>query len=182
MNPVPNWGDVPAWVLVFVSLLGVIAATFAGIYAALIYRIEMRRDRTSQEMKDRSQADAISCWAVYSSNGPDLNLADLVLQPWLHNGSSQPIYDVTIFWYLNGVNVFQDSASVIPPRQIGEPAYSWLVPTKVFSGHYVKIHGRFGLQFSEAKGILKGTRFVIIFTDVEGRQWKRNEHGNLKRT
>lgn len=171
-----NWGDVPAWILILVSVAGVIAAVFAGIYASRIYRIERKRDLNQQQREDKFQAELISAWAEFVSDSPSQN-ANFSLAPKVQNLSSQPIYDLLFFWNFKGSSIHQDTANVIPPNS----PYTWNIPIQVFNGNYSVLEGRSGMTFPEASHIMKESRLSIEFSDAENRRWKRDQQGKLSR-
>jgi hypothetical protein len=58
-----SWGDVPTWILAITTLLALLAATFAGLVAYELLRVENARDQAasverSQTAADRRQAEA----------------------------------------------------------------------------------------------------------------------------
>ena len=173
-SEISNWGDYSNRFLAIVTFFGVLAAIYAGWYARKIYIIEHYRDVDKDREDSESQARLISGWAEISRDSMAAN-ANIGLVARIQNLSKQPVYDVSFFLYLDGRNVHQNEANLIPPEQ----PYVWEIPTGVFSGSTILQGNRTGVTVPEALEIIKRTRLSITFLDSNNKKWNRDQHGIL---
>lgn len=159
-----DWGDIPTW-LSAVTTLGALVA------AAVVVRIEMRRDRRGVERAERAeQADKVAAWYDHSyapnargrvgdgplggDGGGERGGAGRIL---LRNGSDLPVYNVFL-------NIYSEAPGILtPPLKACPPGDTHLEVPPGVVGPYERM------------------TFRLLFTDAAGRSWMRWTDGKLGR-
>ena len=165
-----QYGDFATWALVLITILAVLSAL-------RVVQIEGSRDRVVREEKRRSQASLVAAWAVKRTDRPEVPALDLYhVEIVCHNGSSQPIYDVSTYLFVTGISIdFKDGIGLIPPvSHVTLPippsdlqsSMRWIGPNELLTNE-------------QAEDAVAELRVEMRFTDAENRRWSRGRDGRL---
>lgn len=149
-----------------------IAAMWAGLTAQRLYDIELGRDRYLQQERERSDAQRVTAWVSVLRPGSDSRRNGLSL----HNGSTAPIYDVTIkSTGADGRAEPDVRLHVVPPGKYfiardPDSKYHWELAEDVaaLDGHVRPVMKKLDWSVS-----------LLLFRDAAGRSWQRDGAGNL---
>lgn len=166
-----NWGDVPTWLQGTTSLLALLAAGVAVKVSYDVFQLERQReDRAEQyerERRDREErsetADHVAAWL----HSDDERLAEV------QNGSRQPIRQVRLEWHTRTRKRYTRHIDVIPPGERTQYRVSQRPPAARFP-----VDG-FDDEDDSPLGI-DGVALLLYFTDTGGREWMRDQDGNLR--
>jgi hypothetical protein len=156
--PSLRWGDVPTWIAVIAAGLALYFATAAARSVHALLRVEQARE-TRREIADQAfQARHIGAWHQAS-----------YFAATLRNGSTLPVYDVTVEFLGPGGALWEKGLlDVLPP---GEQILPWTgdaSPSDDVAGD--SRHGP------------RDCRLAVNFTDTAGNRWRRSERGELRST
>jgi len=178
-----NFGDLPSWINLVLTLIAVFAAFYAGVQGKQILEVEIKRDREFDLRFIQEQAKLISSWArpaiVPFSNSP--NFCIPVIEACVRNNSNQPVFDIELVWWLSGDMEFESYIDLIPPFE----EVTKIMPSELLE-KYVGIEGYSSsvMNFNQAQedclSVCDVTRIEISFRDSENRKWSRNKDGFLK--
>jgi hypothetical protein len=175
-----NWGDVPSWGLVLVSLC---ALAFALLSARWSHRAFLaaaetaeRAERARHETGERAQASLVAAWPMSERETFQRAIERGVVGAAIRNASPMPIYDVEIVYRDPGAAwTATRRVHIVPPADepqifagfdeessTGTPA-----PERVNKDGSVKL-----LPSAEM-------RVEIRFADMLGRRWSRDDTGVL---
>jgi arabinogalactan oligomer/maltooligosaccharide transport system substrate-binding protein len=158
-----NWGDVPSWVGLSLTLLALIFAAAAAVYASRAYKIESERDRINSEVRTeqafaarRAQAALISAWWGRGA-APD-GRSGHAAGAFVRNASEAPVYQahVTVIHPDGRIPALKIDLPVVPPSEIA--------------------------AFHPISEGLRGAgdhRVRLTFTDSAGVRWMRDPYGRL---
>jgi hypothetical protein len=134
-----QWGDIATWVLAVTTLLAFLAATFAGLVAYDLLKIESSRDqRAAQErtlaaaVRKRDHASRVSFWLTVARvhieydevYAPDEPYIEIVLH--VVNTSDRPATSVIAMAGIRG-DVWRD-ASTADGTELDERGTEWTTP------------------------------------------------------
>jgi hypothetical protein len=165
-----QYGDVATWALVLITILAVLSAL-------RVVQIERLRDQVVRNEKRRSQASLVAAWAVHRTDRPEVPFLDLYhVDIVCHNGSSQPIYDVSTYLFVTGAPIdFEDGIGFVPPTS---HVSLEITPSDLQSS--MRWVGPFNLlSQTQAEDAVAELRVEIHFTDAENRRWSRGKDGLL---
>lgn len=183
-----SWGDFPSWVTAVATVLALLAASYAALRTGKIVTIELGRDRQREQDEERRQASQVAAWAAESVHDPVggnnvfSQYTTMSVSGFVVNGSSQPIFNIRVLWFVKDENIYETALAVLPPGG----AETWEMPDEVMA--------RFDDQTAEQghkplRGYLEAQllssmaaemlRLEVSFDDSHGRRWTRDRFGNL---
>ena len=162
-----DWGDVPTWI-------NALTTTGALVAAALVVRIELKREERGEEAALSAQAEQVAAWHRYWTPSEARRYGDTLgsIDRWsgwgieLMNDSGLPIYDVQI-----RVMVFNAADGLW--HEVGEWSVAGTLPP-----------GRTRHQPPETTALLVDMdqrRVEVRFRDSAGTSWRRDYDGHLQR-
>jgi hypothetical protein len=175
-----NWGDVPSWALVVVSLgafaLAALAARWS--YGAFVASsaAAARADEARREARERQQATLVACWPISERETFQKAIERGVVGVAVRNASPMPIYNVEI--------VYRDEGAawrairrvhIVPPSD--EPQIIAGFDEETSTG--TPAPGRINKDGSVKLVPSAEMRVEICFADVLGRRWRRDDNGVL---
>jgi hypothetical protein len=185
-----SWGDFPSWVTAVATVLALIAAGYAAWRTGKIVNIELGRDRERERREEREQASQVAAWAAESVHDPvgSTNVfsqfTTMSISGYVMNGSSQPVFNVLVLWFVNDEQIHRTALAVLPPGG----AEAWEMPDEVmecFDDQTAEqgskpLRGYLEAQLlsSMASEML---RLEVTFDDSHGRRWVRDRFGNLRK-
>lgn len=172
-------GDLPSQLLAAITLVGVIAAIYAGKYAKRDVGIEQDRDDLRDDLAYRSQADAVSAWVELSMT-PGRFGEQLGLVICANNESGLVISDVVCTLYVKVKN--ENSYTYVDSQELGIVPPRNSFRTKIDSQILREIVGSELPQSPTVEQLLevkKKTSVEISFIDADKVPWLRNYHGRL---
>ncbi|MBB3044903.1 hypothetical protein [Nocardioides soli] len=145
------------WANVIVSGIALCAAIAAGVAAVSSLHVEQRRDALYDEDRRAQQAALIAAWVRDQSTGTWEAVA--------RNGSSVPVYDVTVFYRSEGSPEMHQTMSlpILPPGDTPLPypdGWNWTTGNDV--AH-----------------MIDDVRLAVSFRDAQSLYWLRDESGIL---
>jgi hypothetical protein len=183
-----SWGDVPSWVTAVATVLALIAASYAAWRTGKIVNIELGRDRDRERDEERRQASQVAAWAAESVHDPVggtsvfSQFTMMSVSGYVVNGSSQPIFNVHVGWFVDDEQIHETNVAVLPPGGVE----TWEMPDEVisrFDGETSDQGTRPLRRFLEAELLSSMTaerlRLQVGFDDSHGRRWSRDRFGNL---
>lgn len=188
------WGDVATWALAVISLLAFLAATFAGIVAYDLLKIESARDRAAaedrrlaaadrqraeveraaqREAKRRDQASKVTAWFDYYDKSPQPDGRNMTWGAAIRNASELPIFDVRVFFYFV-IDRQDGSAWETDMRYASIERFRVIPPEQT---RHLELPKRVRDMVKECNDNL----YVVglEFTDARGTRWMRNARGDL---
>jgi hypothetical protein len=175
-----DWGDVPSWALVAVSLCAVaLAATAARwSYAAFMTAsgVAARADEARRQMREREQATLVGAWPISERETFQKAIERGVVGAAIRNGSPMPIYNVEIVYRDPGA-----AWSAIRRLHMVAPADE----PQIFAGFDEEIStgaphpARINKDGSVKLVPSAEMRVEIRFADALGRRWRRDDDGVL---
>lgn len=183
-----SWGDFPSWVTAVATVLALVAASYAAWRTGRIVSIELGRDRQREQDEERRQASQVAAWAAESVHDPVggsnvfSQYTTMSVSGFVINGSSQPIFNIGVLWFVEDESIHETALAVLPPGG----AETWEMPDEVMA--------RFDDQTAEQgqkplRGYLEAQllssmaaeklRLEVSFDDSHGRRWTRDRFGNL---
>lgn len=177
-----SWGDVATWVLAVIALAVLFAATFAGLMAYELLRVELGRDhvaaeerRLSEDERRRGQASLVAAWfGKRQGIEPFLTWGAII-----SNASPLPVYDVRVSFCVavpaaSGLTWRQgerySSPDLIHVLAPGE--HHAAIPSDIFRSEDV-------FRPEDAGGKTEWL-VAIEFTDASGQRWVRDPSGGLR--
>lgn len=169
-------GNAAEWVGALAGVGALIAAIFAGIYGARLYRVEAERDRVERERRAREEPSRVNAWqAVKVCDGS--RKYGLVVA----NRGENPVYDVDLAAMTWAKGAAQDATQLTPLR------LRILPPGTYYFEH---VGGQFHWDFGEDVAAVDGTVRPVMKTDklaVQGLEfrdsadirWRRDASGLL---
>jgi hypothetical protein len=175
-----NWGDVPSWALVVVSLCALAVAALAArwSYSGLVTASEAaaRADEARREARESRQATLVAAWPISERETFQRAIERGVVGAAIRNASPMPIYNVEIVYRDPGAawSAIRRLHMVVPSDEpqifagfdeeatTGTPA-----PERVNQDGSVKL-----VPSAEM-------RVEIRFADTLGRRWRRDDNGVL---
>jgi hypothetical protein len=153
-----DWGDFPTWLGATGTLLALLAAGIATRAAWHVLEVERQRDVDRRTAEERAQAERVAGWVIVDEETGDLTIH-------VHNGSSQPVYDVvTVVRDLDDLDFSIDSVNFLPVA----PPTTTTTLTLTYEG-----------EGTELQRINR--RLYLTFRDGRARTWERDTHGRLRR-
>jgi hypothetical protein len=175
-----DWGDVPSWALVVVSLgaLGVAALAARWSYRAFVVAsaAAARAEEARRDARERAQATLVAVWPISERETFQKAIERGVVGAAVRNASPMPIYNVEIIYRDEGAAwAAIRRLHIVAPYE--EP--------QVFAGFDEETTtgtpdpGRLNKDGSVKLLPSAEMRVEITFSDVLGRRWRRNHHGVL---
>jgi hypothetical protein len=175
-----NWGDVPSWVLVVVSLcalgLAALAARWSYSAFAVSFTAAERADEARREARERQQATLVAAWPISERETFQKSIERGVVGAAIRNASPMPIYDVEIVYRDRGAAWSAiRRLHIVPPSD--EP--------QIFAGFDEETStGTPAAERVNKDGSIKlvpsaEMRVEIRFVDTLGRRWRRDDNGVL---
>ncbi len=171
------YGDILPWVEPLGTVLAVVAASVASVFAVAAYRREVRRDEAREQVERSAQASLVAAWPVlFNYDGSrDTGSSGYAIR----NASELPIRDVRITW-LGGDKDFDPVAThidlpLVPPSvdplwiRDGQP-YTLLPGEVAVHGADLPSSGRWS------------SLFRLQFRDSADTLWARDREGRLRQT
>jgi len=158
------WGDVPTWITGVATVVALIFAAAAAVYARRMFRIEFDRDRIAAgERREhnaaltRSQSAQVSAWWGQLPRSGQWGI-------FVRNGSEAPVFQAHVTVLSDdGVDIAGSHITVIPPTS--RPTFYPLA----------------GNDPQEDRNVaIKVRRVRMTFTDAAGLRWMRNQSGRLR--
>lgn len=125
-----NWGDFPSWVTAVATVLALVAASYAAWRTGKIVTIELGRDRQREQDEERRQASQVAAWAAESVHDPVggsnvfSQYTTMSVSGFVINGSSQPIFNIRVLWFVEDESIHETALAVLPPGG----AETWEMP------------------------------------------------------
>lgn len=161
------YGDVPTWLGAVSTVFALLAAWRAARAAWKVLEIERGRDEERREAERHAQAEQVAGWVTTDDEKPGLTAH-------VHNGSTQPVYDVFFVVRMRGDDTDLGTNSfgrheVLPPGE-----------TITRSKWWENVDDDDSLS-EEIRMILLNVngRLYLTFRDGRGRAWERDTHGRL---
>ncbi|NJC71056.1 hypothetical protein HC031_15245 [Planosporangium thailandense] len=175
-----DWGDVPSWALVVISLGALVLAALAArwAYAAFVTAAAAadRADEARREARERAQATLVAAWPISERETFQKAIERGVVGAAIRNSSPMPVYNVEITYRDEGAAWSAiRRVHIVPPSD--EP--------QIFAGFDEEAHigtpdpSRFNKDGSIKLLPSAEMRVEICFNDVLGRRWRRDDNGVL---
>lgn len=175
-----NWGDVPSWALVVVSVATLVLASIAARWAysafAVSFTAAERADEARREARERQQATYVAAWPISERETFQKAIERGVVGAAIRNASPMPIYNVEILYRDEGAAWGAvRRLHIVPPSD--EPqivaGFDEEFSTGTPAPERVNKDGSIKLVPSAEM------RVEIRFADVFGRRWRRDDNGVL---
>ena len=175
-------GDWPNWINVFLTLIAISAAIYAGIQARGIVRVELKRDKEFERRQKQAQASLISSWtrpAIRSFSNSPIHCIPKI-EACVKNNSSQPVFDLRMNWWLSGEIEHTSVIDLIPPHEeICRDMPAELLEKFVGIEGYASSIMSVTQATEDCLSICDITRIEIEFRDAENTNWVRDRNGVL---
>lgn len=180
---VTNSEGLSSWLNLALTAFAVIAAVYAGKQAKYLLDIETKRELDRDWDTKREQSKLISAWAA--PNHTLLPGRSDYLMPGIEviiqNNSQQPIFEVTVEWWIDGEHEQSSAIDQIPPVQSRtRPISSGLIDKYVGIEGYETSYMWLSQAEGDCQTICDFTRTAITFRDSQNRKWRRGCEGILE--
>ncbi|MGC4758420.1 hypothetical protein [Micromonospora trifolii] len=166
-------GDLPTWLSAVSAMAALAAALWAGRAAWRVVSVERERDEERLRLDARAQADLVAAWPSLVLSEPTDQESPIRWGVAVRNGSALPVHQVQV-----------THVPISPHGQVEQTVVFELVPPGDFlvTGHelYRRPDSVVPRPFPAE---LRGRWYIVElrFTDMSGRRWHRDRHGNLVR-
>lgn len=173
MNPQDvDLGDLPTWLSALSAMAALVAALWAGRAAWRVVSVERERDEERRRLDARAQADLIAAWPALVLSDPANQDSPLKWGVAVRNASPLPVHQV----HVAHVPISSGQGEKTVVFELVAPGDFLIAGHEMYRRPDAQVPRPFPAE-------LRGRWYVIElrFTDMSGRRWHRDRHGNLVR-